>query len=411
MDLTKVIAGNILRLLEEHNLTQAELSSYLDISRQTLANYLKGSSTIDSVRLVKTADFFGVPVNTLLTSATSQRTPMLLRATKKAHDPLESIETMVFEYIERYEQLCAKVGRDSLFIPEQHNLFIEHNGSKVSINHNLPKHSPTKFKIDDQLKNTIFSIADAQRKMLGLNDSGAIELIAALTQRGINVIFRNFESVDIFGLSIFDNSRGCYIFVNSHPDITIERQLFTVAHEFAHLILHQPLFSRDSHMPLSPQYTELLDKMADMFAGRLLCPPDIIFPYARHYSAPDSTLKSVFLITIQLKKKLHVSLQSLLMALQNYGMLSKAVVSEYFRWANSTGAIKEEPLSIKDNKPLFDIFLKAKDESIIELLRREYLAEGLCADDVAFFIGCDIEKAQSILNMFKHEARNFGEFI
>ena len=68
MDLTTIIAQNITRLLEEKNLTQGELSSFLDISRQTLSNYLKGSSTIDSVRLVKTAQFFGVPVNELLLS-------------------------------------------------------------------------------------------------------------------------------------------------------------------------------------------------------------------------------------------------------------------------------------------------------------------------------------------------------
>ena len=42
MELTKVIAENITRLLEENNLTQGELSNYLDISRQTLSNYLKG---------------------------------------------------------------------------------------------------------------------------------------------------------------------------------------------------------------------------------------------------------------------------------------------------------------------------------------------------------------------------------
>ena len=50
MELTQIIAENITRLLEENNYTQGELSNYLEISRQTLANYLKGISTIDSVR-------------------------------------------------------------------------------------------------------------------------------------------------------------------------------------------------------------------------------------------------------------------------------------------------------------------------------------------------------------------------
>ena len=72
MELTSIIAQNITRLLEENNLTQGELSNYLEISRQTLSNYLKGTSTIDSVRLVRTALFFDVPVSKLLSVPTTQ---------------------------------------------------------------------------------------------------------------------------------------------------------------------------------------------------------------------------------------------------------------------------------------------------------------------------------------------------
>ena len=75
MELTKVIAENITRLLEENNLTQGELSNYLDISRQTLSNYLRGTSTIDTVRLVKTAEFLGVAPSVLLENSSSTTPP------------------------------------------------------------------------------------------------------------------------------------------------------------------------------------------------------------------------------------------------------------------------------------------------------------------------------------------------
>lgn len=411
MELTKVIADNIVRLLEENNLTQAELSTYLDISRQTLSNYLKGNSTIDSVRLVKTANFFNIPVTALLETTAIPRTPMLLRAAPQGREEIARIEDMIFEYLDRYEKLCSRAGYSSRFIPEQHDLFMDHAGKRVSINHELRKYPPTKFKVDEQLCSEIYNIADAQRRVLGLNESGAIELITALTLRGINIIFLDFHFTDIFGLSICDNAHGCYIFVNSNSAITIERQLFTVAHEYAHLILHRPLFSYEPNVPMSPQYVELLDKMADVFAGRLLCPPDIIFPYAKYYSATNSTLKSISPVTIRLKQKLHVSFQSMLMALSNYGMLSKSVVSEYFRWAKSTNTITVEPWPLKDDKNLLGQFEKAKEEHIIEIIHKLFLKETVLANDIVYFLNCDIEKANAILSKFENELKDFNDIF
>lgn len=411
MELTKVIADNIIRLLDENNLTQAELSAYLDISRQTLANYLRGNSTIDSVRLVKTANFFNIPVTTLLETTPSPRSRMLFRAEPQSRNAMEDIENMIFAYLDRYEQLCSRTGYSSCFFPERHDLFIEHDGKRISVNHELYKYPPVKFKVDEQLCAEIYNIADAQRRVLGLNESGAIELITALTLRGINVIFLDFHSSDIFGLSICDISHGCYIFVNSNDAITIERQLFTVAHEYAHLILHRPLFSSETNAPLSFQYRELLDKMADIFAGRLLCPPDMIFPYARYYSATNSTLQSIFPVTIHLKQKLHVSFQSMLMALRNYGMLSKTIVSDYFRWARSTNSLAKEPRPLSEDKNLLGQFEKAKEEHIIKIFHELSFKEIISPGDIMYFLDCDLEKANLILRRFESELNDFNELF
>lgn len=411
MELTKVIADSILRLLDDNNLTQTELSAYLGVSRQTLSNYLKGNSTIDSVRLVKTANFFNIPVTALLETSAPSHFPMLLRAAPQSHDSIENIENMVFEYLDRYEQLCCRAGYSSRFIPEQYDMFIEHEGKRISVNNELRKYPPVKFEVDEQLRAELYSAADAQRRILDLKESGAIELITALTHRGINVIFLDFHVSNIFGLSICDNARGCYIFVNSNDGITIERQLFTVAHEYAHLILHRPLFSYEANMHMSSQYIELLDKMADTFAGRLLCPPDIIFPYAKYYSATNSTLKSISPITIHLKQKLHVSFQSMLMALRNYGMLSKSVVSEYYRWARSTNSITVEPWPLKDDKDIFGQFERAKEEHIIEIFHKLFLKETVSVNDIMYFLDCDIEKANTILRRFESELRDFNDIF
>lgn len=414
MELTKIIAENITRLLEENNLTQGELSSYLDISRQTLSNYLKGTSTIDSVRLVRTAHFFDVPVSTLLedpSPSKSSRSPMLLRSVVRAHDPIANIESMVFEYLDRYEELTATFGAYSKFLPEQHDLYLNHKGSRLSINYELIKVSPAKFKIDEQLRNEIYHIADSQRRLLGLNDSGAIELIPALIQRGINVFFQDFQSDNIFGLSICDNAHGCCIFINNHVGIPIERQLFTVAHEFAHIILHRPLFCAEDGAPLSNQYIDLLDKMADEFAGRLLCPPEFVYPYVNYFNTPDATLRSIFIPAVRLKRKLQISLSSLLVSMNHYNMISKSIISEYFRWANSTGNAQKEPYPIVEDKALKEYFEHARDSHVIDLLRRVHANKAISVDAIMYFLDCDLQKANEILTSLKSDLDDLSDFI
>lgn len=414
MELTKIIAENITRLLEENNLTQGELSSYLDISRQTLSNYLKGTSTIDSVRLVRTALFFDVPVSTLLEDSSptkSSRSPMLLRSVIRAHDPITDIESMVFEYLDRYEELTATFGAYSKFLPEQHDLYLNHKGSRLSINYELRKVPPTKFKIDEQLRNEIYHIADSQRRLLGVNDSGAIELIPALIQRGINVFFLDFQSDNIFGLSICDNTHGCCIFVNNHAGIPVERQLFTVAHEFAHIILHRPLFCSEAGAPLSTQYVELLDKMADEFAGRLLCPPEFVYPYVNYFNTPDATLRSIFIPAVRLKRKLQISLSSLLVSMNHYNMISKSIISEYFRWANSTGNAQKEPYPIAEDKALKEYFEHARDSHLIDLLRRVHASKAISVDVIMYFLDCDLQKANEILSSLNSDLDDLSDFI
>lgn len=414
MELTKIIAENITRLLEENNHTQGELSNYLDISRQTLSNYLKGTSTIDSVRLVRTAHFFDVPVSALLEmpdSAKSSRSPMLLRSVVRAHDPIANIESMVFNYLDHYEKLTATFGASSKFLPEQHDLYINHKGSRLSINYELRKAPPTKYKIDDQLRAEIYRIADYQRHLLGLNDSGAIELIPALIKRGINVFFRDFDSDNIFGLSICDNAHGCCIFVNSNSDIPIERQLFTVAHEYAHIILHRPLFSPEIGASFSMQYSQFLDDMANDFAGRLLCPPELVYPYVSYFNTPDATLRSISSLAVHLKRKLHISFSSLLVTLNHYNMISKSITSEYVRWANGTGNKQKEPYPIRSDTALRELFEHTRDKYLIETLRRANDNSPVSVNTISYFLDCDFQKANDILASFNENLGDFSDFI
>lgn len=125
---------------------------------------------------------------------------------------------------------------------EQYNLFTEYKGEVIDINFSVTDAFAAMRKIEPSLKREIWQIADYHRQLFGMGDKGAIDLIPALTARGVNVVFLDLGSSEISGLSICDESYGSFIFVNSNSSVTYERQLFTIAHKYGHILLHRSVF-------------------------------------------------------------------------------------------------------------------------------------------------------------------------
>ena len=92
-------------------------------------------------------------------------------------------------------------------------------------------------------------------------------------------------------------------------------------------------------------------------------------------------------------------------------MISKSITSEYFRWSNSTGNQKKEPYAISDDKALLEFFEHSKYNHLIELLRRVHTYSAISVATIAYFLDCDFQKANEILNAFNSDLGDFSEFI
>ena len=53
MNIEKIIGNNIQQKMNETNVSLTDLAQHIDVTRQTMTNYLKGTSIIDSVKLMK----------------------------------------------------------------------------------------------------------------------------------------------------------------------------------------------------------------------------------------------------------------------------------------------------------------------------------------------------------------------
>lgn len=113
--------------------------------------------------------------------------------------------------------------------------------------------------------------AHAVRVRFGLSDTEPLRDIFGLAEsHGATVLTLPIDSESFFGLSIApdaDRRRGAVIVVNVAPHISVERCLFSAAHELGHLVLHHQDYRQDE-----VDENKAHEKEADTFAAHLLMP-------------------------------------------------------------------------------------------------------------------------------------------
>lgn len=125
-----------------------------------------------------------------------------------------------------------------------------------------------------------------------------VNICSILKILGIKFFHFDFRIEKTFGASVNEKDGGPAIIINSSIE-SVERKIFTIAHELGHLLLH-----KDSYK--SPETLDTKDSKeeteANEFAGELLCPMECV------YEAVKDTRNFGFIDTIMnLKQKYRVS--------------------------------------------------------------------------------------------------------
>ena len=382
MELMNIIASNIQNLLDSRKVSVSEISQILNVSRQTMTNYLKAASVIDSVQLQTLAEYFNVDISSFYVQSNEKNSSLIFRTALNYSVADTLIHDSVINYLENYTSLATKVNKTYRFFPEQYNLYLNSFSNKIDINYECQDFFDSKLKINFELDSEILRIANEQRAILGLGDRGAISLIPALISKGINVIFYDFGNTEIFGLSLCDDVKGCYIFVNSNENISVERQLFTLAHEYGHIILHRPIYKRKLQLDSDVNTkSNLLDKMADRFAGYLLAPNYMLAPYSNQINEIKNDFISVCKFLLPLKLKFQVSLFSLLISFKNFGYIPNHIVNSF---SKANGLEKKELNPIKDHSDLYTYFTHEKFATIHSMVQKGLINEELTEEEAKF---------------------------
>jgi Zn-dependent peptidase ImmA (M78 family)/DNA-binding XRE family transcriptional regulator len=155
------------------------------------------------------------------------------------------------------------------------------------------------------------AVAELVRDRLELSDDPIFDISGLLEDKvGIKVLWLEIASEGFFGMSVAEDGSGPAIVVNSWDRISVERQIFTAAHELGHLLLHRDEFNPD-------EVAEGVDaeREADAFAARLLMPEP---RFTKEWQEVRGL--SLFDAVMKVKRIFRVSYRTVLHRLDEHGL-------------------------------------------------------------------------------------------
>lgn len=236
------IAKNLRRLRVANGLEETELADRASLSLDDYRSMEEGNSTPSMAALRAVAAALDVPWGRLVETV----------------HPLSKVRFRAKENLPDREQILADVRRWFYSFSEIEDMLKDRKPYKLD-------------KIHEQLAavdNDPIQSAALARRELGLQEDEPISNIRTLLESsGIKVGEVKWPLDSFFGLSVADEKRGPAIIVNTWEEISVERWIFTAAHELGHLILHSSDYSDEQVEEPKKQEQE-----ADKFASAFLMP-------------------------------------------------------------------------------------------------------------------------------------------
>lgn len=179
------------------------------------------------------------------------------------------------------------------------------------------------------------------REKLGLSAEESIRDVCGLVEAaGVKLLLIHLNSDGFFGLSVSADSGGPAIAVNVWDRISVERWVFTTAHELAHLLLHLDAYDVDE---IEEDPEEEME--ANVFASHFLMPETVFsreWEEARGLPLVDRVLK--------VKRMFHVSYRTVLFRLIENGTFDNELWRRFYvAYRNRTGkslAAVDEPAAL-----------------------------------------------------------------
>ena len=338
-------AENLFRLRVSHNFTQTEIAKKLDITRPNYINLEKGESNPKDSTVQRVAKLYGLK-------------PESLFSEKKKYSSL------------RFRLKSLKTSRQKNQRDSTIQIFSNELDAYIELENILVKN--IQFNYADKKFSSPKQAALKVRSDFGLDEYEPILDICDLLQKvGIRLILLSSPLKEFFGLSVKLSENNLAIGINRDDSISIERKIFTIAHELGHILLHS-----DSFQPEEQIEKEKEEREADEFASYFLLPEKGFWNEWNKRQGLSFVQK-----VLQIKRIYKVSYKTILLRLDSYYKKSKAfnpymIFNKSYKKGISS---KEEPEGLTE----YDF----AEENFPAMVREAFLKE-----EVSFARACELLK-------------------
>jgi Zn-dependent peptidase ImmA (M78 family)/DNA-binding XRE family transcriptional regulator len=369
----EIIGRNLRVAREAAGLSQGAVAQTLEISRQTLSAIENGHVAIDSTKLIRAAEALGTNVSSLL-EGQQDRLQLLYRAAEhSAPEPL--IRSQFQRFCRSYRELEELVGvADASVTPPEYAYFPEvHANGRAFAK----------------------EVARYERERLGLGQLNPVEnIFKLLEENGVRILLTSIAQPNVFGLSAYSRQFGACVLVNNTT--TLERRIFTLAHEYGHLLMHRGMY-KDPEPSAAPPANQEMERMANTFAADFLV-PDLGL---RDRIAKNTKGSLGFEDVLFLKTHFRVSAQMLIKRLCEAGLITEDTQRQL-----EAAAVRLAGGDDQEYQPMdLPIIESWKRESRFDHLAREAaLTESVSISKLAEILDTDIVAARQKVQAWRKEA-------
>ena len=245
------LAANVARLRHDRQLTQAALAEKAGLSRVALGKIERAAVVPRARTLADLAEALEVPIGELATPVPSLAR-VRFRARARVHGR-EQILAEVAQWLSAYADLEAGLAEQRPF------RFTGRPGEPGF----LPDVSCASAGRPRAVETALVA-----RRHVDLGDQEPIlDICGLLEANGVKLLLLEKQRDSFFGLSVGADDGGPAVVVNTWDRISVERWIFTAAHELGHLLLHPAEYRREE-----TDLRERTEREADMFASHFLMP-------------------------------------------------------------------------------------------------------------------------------------------
>lgn len=367
------VAQNLIKLRVAKKFTQEALAEKAGISLLAYRNMESGKSEPSINSLTKIAEVYQIDIGEFFQKYQSQILKVRFRALEKKN--IRKREEIIYEvdaWLKKYNKLISDL--------------------------NLTDEYKYKLKYLETETTNPIQMAKIAREAFGLQTQETVKDICNLIEfrAGIKILAKQFNSDSFFGLSLEDINQGKVIVVNTWDRISVERRIFSIAHELGHILLH---FNSVQNNLTSEDKTE--EKEANQFASHFLMPQED-FIKVWNSSANNDFVDRV----IRVKQIFRVSYQVVLYRLSEY-VKENDINFDVWKFFNIS-YMKKYKVKIDRTKELNSVLDTNSRE--LRALSNQFYASGRLAELVKKAVDKNIinlDTAADILNISVKDVENF----